>query len=128
MIERFRENEGAPKRRLVRGQRAHLKVVAPGGPRWRDAVVGAGPEAVPAVVRRAADQGDERFADSIRGTKQGVNECKTDAATLMIGAHAERAEGQLHRRRGPHAWNHVCNGRPAVRLTSDSEGGASDRG
>lgn len=76
------------------GQSTDLEVLAPQGVRCGDAVVRAGAETVAAVVRGAAEEGDEGFAQGIRCAEHGVDKGEADAAALVVGVHAERAEAQ----------------------------------
>lgn len=86
--------EGAAQRRLVRREGPYLEVLAIAGVRRGDAVLRAGAEAVTAVVRGAAEQRDERLPERVRRAEHGVDARQPDAATLVVGAHTERAKPQ----------------------------------
>jgi hypothetical protein len=51
-------------------------------------------EAEPAVVRGTAEKSDEGFVEGVCRAKHRVNKCEANAAPLVVGVHAERAEAQ----------------------------------
>lgn len=78
----------------VRRQRSDLEVLAPRGVRRGDAVLGGWPEPEARVVRRAAEQRDQRLTERVSGAEDGVHHCGADAASLLVGTYGDRPESE----------------------------------
>src|SRR5712691_8065637 len=97
-VEGFGVGERAAQPGLVAGQDSDLEVRLPLRPRRRDLVDGAGPESEPAVVGGIAEQRDQRFAERVGGTEDGVHQGAAHPAPLAVrpdGQRPEREDGGL---------------------------------
>ena len=100
-VEGFGVGEHAAQPGLVFAQDADLEVRLPFRPGRGDLVDGAELESEPAVVRRVAEQRDQRLAEGVSRAQDGVRERAADAVPLPVrldGQRAEREDGVPGRR------------------------------
>lgn len=69
--------------------------------RGRDPVLAGRPEPKSGVVAGIAEEDHERLVEGVGCAEYGMHQCVADAASLVVGMHAERPERECRSRADP---------------------------